>query len=248
MPSISVPAALIGGAAISGGASLLGANAQAQAAQQSAADQMAMFQQTQQNLKPFIQGGGTTFTNLLAQLGIGPGGTGTGTLNAPFDPSKLEQTPGFQFQLNQGNRGVLNASSATGGTRGGNTLKALSSYNQGAASTEYQQGFEDYLQQQLQNYNMQANLAGIGENAGANLGNTSATVGSNVGNAIVGAGNATSAGIVGAGNAASGLGSNYLLYSMLQNGGGNPYSNSGIADFNASQAAYTLPPGTSPFG
>jgi hypothetical protein len=245
MPSISVPAALIGG-----GASLLGANAQAQAAQQSAADQMAMFQQTQKNLQPFIQGGGTTYTNLLAQLGIGPGGTGTGTLNAPFDASKLAQTPGYQFALGQGQEGLLNASSATGGTRGGNTLKALTSYGQGAASTTYQQQFQDYLQQQLQNYNMQANLAGIGENAAAYLGNTSATVGSNVGNAIVGAGNATSAGIVGAGNAASGLGSNYLLYSMLQNGGGNPYANSGIGDFNASQAAYTLPEGLSlsPFG
>src|ERR1700739_2765070 len=163
MPSISVPAALIGGAAISGGASLLGANAQAQGAEAAAQVQQNMFNQTQANLKPYMGAGSTSLNYLMNLLGLGPQGS------AGIGPA-VAATPGYQFQFGQGQQALLNGTSATGGTRGGNTLKALTSFGQGEAQTGYQNLIGDY-----------GSVASLGENAAANLGNTSAQVGANLG-------------------------------------------------------------------
>jgi hypothetical protein len=151
-------------------------------------------------------------------------GLGYGSLTAPFNPANLAQTPGYQFELQQGNQALLDNQSALGGVAGGNTLKALSQFNQGLASTTYQQQLQDYMSQQQQQFSMLDTLAGSGQNAAANLGALGAQTGQSIGNNIVGAGNSTAAGQVGAANALTGgisnLSSNYLLASLLSGGGG----------------------------
>lgn len=57
----------------------------------------------------------------------------------------FEGDPGYQFRLRQGQQAIENAASARGGRHGGDTLKALSEYNQNFASNE----FNNYANRQI---------------------------------------------------------------------------------------------------
>lgn len=208
------------------------AGTEANAANQSTAVQQEMFDQTRQTLQPFVTSGANSLASLTGGVGT-PGAPGPLSAPAPaWNPTTagLEQTPGYQFQMSQGLQALLDAKTATGGVGGGNTLKAITSFGQGLAGNEYQQAFSNYLQQaqlqqsqQQQQFGQLYDIANLGENAAAGTGSIAAQVGSNIGNNITGAGNAAAAGQVGAANAVSGgisnLTSNYLLSSLLGNGG-----------------------------
>lgn len=231
MPSISVPliaagvgaAGSIGGALIGGNAAESAASTQANAANKAAKLQEQQFNTTTQNLAPFLQGGQNTLATLLAQLGIGKNGTLTpgAPLTTPFSAATYQQSPGYQFQLNQGVNAVQNAASATGGINSGNTLKALTQYGQGLANQDYYQAQSVYQGQQNQLFNYLQTIAGSGQNAGAQLGALGSNAASNAGNYITQAGNASAAGTIGAANALTGgingVSQNALLAALLSN-------------------------------
>lgn len=180
-------------AAISGNAANSAAQTQAAAADQSAALQNAQFAQTSANESPFLNAGQNTLQVLLDQLGIGPQNNSqlgpltaqtnpnlqplnTSSLPTPYSvqPFNFQQSPGYQFALNQGLDAVTNKASAIGGLQGGNTLKALTDYATGSASQDYQQQFADYLSQQNLGLSSQSQgfnqaLAGQGANFNQNL-------------------------------------------------------------------------------
>ncbi len=250
MPSISVPAAIIGAGAISAGTGLvsgvLGSNAskqaadtQAQAADEAAQVQMNMFNTTQANLQPYMQAGQGALAALQGGIGTGAataGGPGYGSLIAPFQPTmqQLAQTPGYQFTLQQGLQAAQNGFAAQGLGSSGSAIKGAANYAEGLASTTYQQQFQNYLTQNQQIYNMLGGVASQGENAAANLGNVGVNTGSNVGNSLMSAGAASAAGTVGSTNALtsalSGIGSTTsntgLLLALNNQGlfGGSPVS------------------------
>lgn len=143
---------------------------------------------------------------------------GPGDLSKPFDPTMLENTPGYKFTLNQGLDAIGNYASAHGGIQGGNTLKAITDYAEGLAGTTYQTQLQDYMAQQNQRFNQLDTLAGSGQNAVANLGALGANAASNAGNAIIGAGNANAAGIIGQANGVTGALSQFG--SLFGGGGG----------------------------
>lgn len=252
MPSISIPlvaagvgaAGSIAGSVIGGNAATSAAKTQADAAKQAAQIQQQEFNTTTANEAPFLAAGNNSLAALMQGLGLSPGSTGNianGSLNAPFDPSKLAQTPGYQWQLGQGEQAVTNAASATGGVGGGNTLKALTNYGQGLASTTYQQQLADYMAQQQQSFGQLQTVAGSGQNAAAQLGalgNQSATT---IGNDLTSGAAATAAGQVGSANALtggiSGLSSNFLLASLL--GGGGAGALGGLGGIGGSQTYNT---------
>lgn len=248
----TVAAAIVGaGVATAAGSVISSSNAasaagsaaseQAGSADFAAQVQQGMFAQTQNNLSPFIKAGGAAVNELGGLTGGWLSGTGDplspGQLTSQFQPTinQLEQTPGYQFTLDQGLKATQNSYAAQGLGSSGAAAKGATNYAEGLASTTYQQQFQNFQASNLQTYNMLSNLAGLGENAGANLGNTAATVGANVGADVVGAGNASAAGTIGAANAltagisgATGAGSNAALLLALQNNGlfGNPSSGS----------------------
>jgi hypothetical protein len=93
------------------------------------------------NLDPYLQAG---------QQGIGsiadmmkPGGELTKQFD--FNPTDLQNDPGYQFQLQQGNKAVTNAGAAGGSAGSGNTMKAMSQYNQGLAGTTYTNAYNRAL-------------------------------------------------------------------------------------------------------
>lgn len=244
---------LAGAGLLSSGIGALGAssaaNTEANAANSATAEQLAMFTTTKGLEQPFVGAGVNALQNLQNLTGNYPGGvgpdgtpyaagTGSGPLNTPFSPAQYQASPGYAFQMGQGEQAIDDTASARGGVAGGNTLKALTTFGQGLANSDYQQALINYMAQQNQQFGQLDTLATGGQNAAANLGSTATTVGSNVANNITGAGNASAAGTVSATNALTGgiqgLGSNYLLAQLLGQGGGG----AGGLDFNPFASAF----------
>ena len=178
-------------------AATLAAQQQAQSQQQGAAALTAQ-------LAPYNQFGASAMPNLINKLGLG--GTGGGFQYGPFsfNPSDLQNTPGYQFTLQQGQKGVNNALSSQGLLGSGAQAKALSDYTTGLAQNTYNQQLQNALGMYQTNYN--SALGQYNTNAGQlgsllNLGqNAAAGTGQAAYNTQVGAGNALAAGQVAAGN------------------------------------------------
>lgn len=173
--------------------------------------------------------------------------------NTPFVAPTAAQaaaTPGYQFQLQQGEQAIQNSAAAQGGLISGNTLQALDQYSQGLASTNYQQVYNNAIQQYQQAYNIfqgnQANtfnrlaalsgvgqtaattLGSLGQSAATNIANINATAGGQIGNSLQNAGAARASGYAGIANSLTGgigsISQYLLLQQLLGNGGGsNPY-------------------------
>lgn len=153
---------------------------------------------------------------------------------APWDPSNLAQTPGYQFTLNQGLKAVTNSNTALGLGLSGAQLKGISDYTTGDADNTYNQQYANYqtgYQQALQtyntNYNSAANnvnrLAGLvqtGQNSAAQVGTSGINSAANAGNLLTSGANAQAASTVAGANAASSaltsVGNNALLTALLK--------------------------------
>ncbi len=222
MPSISLPIALgvtaaagVGSAVIGASAAKSAAKTQAQAADTASGNTLAMFNQTKADLSPFVSAGTGAVNELTAQLP---------ELTKTFDPTmaQLEQTPGYQFSLDQGLKATQNGFAAQGLATSGAALKGGAQYAQGLASTTFQQQFQNYLAQNQQKYNMYMGQSQLGENAAAMTGQQGLTATGQAGNFLTSGAAASAAGTVGAANAITGglsnIGSIGQLYAMSNNG------------------------------
>lgn len=252
-----VATAIVGSAVIGGAVSAYSANkaasAQEDATNKAAQLQQGIFNQTQNNLAPFIGEGKTAIDQLNAQLP---------TLTTPIPPpvmdqASLEKTPGYQFDLTQGLKATQNSAAARGLGVSGAALKGASTFATGLADntqqTQFniaQQQFQDQNTNQTNAYNRLKGLIDTGENAGAGQGTIGATTGANIGSSITAGGNAAAAGYNATGAAATGAFNNiggYAAYKGLY-GGTNPTANnvnfnqaSGVSNggFNSLDAAVT---------
>lgn len=213
-------AAAVGGSAIVGaGSSLLGANkaanAQKDAATQASDTQRQMFDVTQENLYPYNVAGGHAVDLLNGRIN---------ELTSPvnMDEATLRNTPGYQFNLQQGTKAAQNSASARGLGLSGAAIKGATNYATGLADSTYQNQFQNAITNQGNAYNRLLSLAGLGENAAAGVGNAAVTTGQNIGNNLTSAGNAQGASYIaganGVTNAANSLSSGYLTNQLLQNG------------------------------
>lgn len=178
--------------------------------------------------------------------GQGPNGKPSdiyGSLLKPFDARDLSQwqDPGYKFRLEQGNLGITNSAAARGGQMGGNTLKAISDYNQGAASQEYQNSFGRYNTNQNNIYNRLSNLAGMGQASASNQATGASTFAGQIGENITGAGNALAAGRIGSANALSG-GLNNAASWFQGAGGGNIFGGGASTNRDFSQPQWSTAP------
>jgi len=261
MPSISLPAAVLGAGALSVGGSiasgLIGSNAattaageQAQAANNATNTQLGIFNQTQQNLLPYNQVGQSALSQLAQLFGLSTtGGTGTGVTPATSQlaTSALTNYPGYQFGLQQGNLAQQQSAASQGLLLSGQQLQAAQTFGQNYAM---QNAWNPYISQLSQ-------LSGLGENAGASVGNIGASTGSSVAQSQLAAGQAAASGTVGSANALtgalntgiySGLNSSLLGYGIqqnLNNIGGMPATGTG-SPTDAQSNAYALSQGINP--
>ena len=209
MPSIFIPAAVLGAGALTAGAGIYGsltaANAQENAANTAAQTQLGIFNQTQKNLAPYNTAGQSALSQLANLFGLAPGGNGTP--NAAAATSALTQFPGYQFGLQQGNLAQQQSAASQGLLLSGSQLQAAQQYGQNYAM---QNAWNPYVSQL-------SSLAGLGENAAATTGQIGANTGSSVANSQLAAGQAAASGIVGATNAGTAGIQSGLLASLLAN-------------------------------
>ena len=161
-----------------------------------AADRAADFQREQYDIskgyyQPYYETG-TAANKLLAQrLGIGGDAeaAGYGELLKPFSMADYQQDPGYQFRLQEGLKQLQGKAAARGGALSGATLKGVQGYAQNAASQEYGNAYQRYMEQQQQRYNMLSAQQGIGIRTGGSLADLSSQYGSNMANIALGKGN-----------------------------------------------------------
>ncbi len=221
-----VAASTIGGALISSDASRSAANKQSDAARAAQDTQLQMFNQTQGNLAPFLQGGQQGQNALMQYLGVGQGGSFNPNAPgvAPFTPSMLTQDPSYQWRLGQGENALMSQRAALGGLDSGATRASLLGYGQGLASTEYQNAFNRYNSNQTNVYNRLANLAGSGQNAAVQQGGFGQSTANNISGLQSAIGAYGAAGTLGQASALNqglgGVGGSFLLGSLAQQQGG----------------------------
>lgn len=272
MPAaLAIPAIISGGTSIIGG--LIGSHAAKSAAQiqQENAQKMAdmtgqavntantklgdIFGGETSQINPYLTAGAQGVNDLSSALAPG----GSLTQQFAFDPSQVANTPEYKFQLQQGQQAVQNSAAAAGGLFSGGTLKGLTQFGQGLASTSYQQAYNNALNtfQTNRNNTFQGltSLTGIGQNAvgqynaaaqnyGNQFSNNTLQGNQQIVQALTGGANAQAAGTVGSANAwQSALGgvgnaaANYYAASK------NPYGTPNIGAPGTGYIGQTVPSG-----
>lgn len=254
-------AAGLAGSAMSASASKSAADTQAQASENAAQLQNSQWQQTQQNLQPYMSLGTSSINPLIQALGYQQAGAGTDlikdpnsilqqTFSAPTE-AQAQATPGYQFTLNQGLKATQNSAAARGLATSGAALKGASAYSTGLADSTYNDVYNRALTTFNTNYSSAANnvnrlqgLVSNGQNAAATNGSLGATAAGNIGNTLTSGANASAAGTVGSANAISGglssVGSNALTYGLIQNNAAGAGSSAPAAAAGSNQFGFTV--------
>jgi hypothetical protein len=157
------------------------------------------------DIMPTIERGNLAGNRLQELMGLGTntGANGYGSLTNRFTGADLATDPGYQFGLQQGQRGLDNSASAHGGYYSGAQLKAASRYNNDYAGTKFNDAYNRYNTDQSNLFNRYSGIAGSGQQAvtqigqqGANMANINGQIGINnantVGNNLMDAANARS--------------------------------------------------------
>lgn len=231
-PIISGIGSLFGG--------LFGGGASAKAAQQ----YIKALQQAQQylggelkeglgNYSPYLSAGSQA-TGTLAQMMATPGqGLLTPWTQQFTAPTAAEaaQTPGYQFQLSQGLNALQNSAAARGGLLSGRTLADMNNYAQGAASTnyqnvfnnaltQYQNAYQSFLNNQNNAYSRLMGVSGQGLSAAGGAGNLISGIGGDIASLYAQKGAAGAAGTIGQANAYGsilpGIGNAISDYALLR--------------------------------
>lgn len=193
MDPITLAALIAAGGSIIGG--LFGSSAadKASKAQASSADkaldlQKATIAQARLDSAPWLEAGKKALGSYMGELGMG----------APGFESGFQETPGYQYQVDQAEKGAINHLGALGMKNSGAALQALTKLRSGLANQEY----GNYL-------GRISGLAGVGQNQ-VNTNNALSTNSAlNQGQLMQDAGAARASGYVGAANAWTGAASNF---------------------------------------
>lgn len=222
----SIAGNVVGGL-LQGNAASSASKQQAQALQKALAFTQGNYNTAQQNLSPFITTGQGAESQLAQLTGSNPGGNPlTAALTKQFTPADLANTPGYQFQLAQGEKATQNGLTAQGLGGSGQSTAGAINYAEGLAGTTYNQQLQNYLAQNQQTYNMLNTLAQGGQGAATNLGQLGVGAGQQVLQGETGVGNAQAAGTLGESNAltsgingiTSAINTNNLYSTLAQSG------------------------------
>ncbi len=197
----------IAGALMQGNAASNAANAVTNAANTAGATQANYFGTTQAGWQPDL----TMGQNADVSLGNLMSGTGSSQTAA------FENTPGYQYSLDQGTAAINKQDAASGDLYSSNTLAAQNKNAQGLASTNYQ----SYVQNLMQ-------MAGLGNAGAQGIGTAATATGQGVASTRLTGGIAQGNGILGQSNAFTNalgaLGNNASVQNGIQsawNGAGN---------------------------
>lgn len=240
-------AAAVASAVIGGGAAVYSSNKASDAASEAAAQQTAaqdkaiqeqktQFQQLQEILKPYVQAGKVDLTQPYIQAGPGAlqGMQGLAGLRGNAEQQaaieQIKQGAQFQELARQGEQGILQNASATGGLRGGNVQAALGQFRPALLNQLIESQYGKLAGLTSLGSTSAENLLRLGQASAAGVGAAGQQSAQNIGGLMVGQGAAQAAGTIGAANAyaqgASGIANaaqggmqNYMLMQALNKGG-----------------------------
>lgn len=236
-----VAAAVVGSAVVGGVASSMASGKQAKAAGKAADQSAEAAAQMRADLEPYNSLGQQAINPLWAAMGYNVDGSGNVSQNPnatlqqtfQFDPNNLENTPGYQFTLQQGLKGTNNALAAQGLGLSGAQAKGLSQYTTGLANQTYGDQYNRALSTFNTNYQVAANnvnnlqnLVNTGQNSAAQSGQQGVQAANSAGNYLTQGGNAAASGIMGVGNAVGQGANNYMLYNALYGNKGSGFGSS----------------------
>lgn len=221
MSWIAVGAAVVGGVASAYGSNQA-ANAQGAAADRQFALDEQRYNQARIDYSPYTEIGNQARKGLAGQLGL--------SYDKPFNPNAplsrnftladFQASPGYQFNLQQGQMAIDKSANARGNFYAPQTLQDISRFSQGLASNEFNNERNYFTGQQNNLFSRLYGLTSLGENAAAMTGNAAMQSAQLGGQALGAQGDARAAGIMGATNAFTGtLGdvtNMYLQQRMLQ--------------------------------
>jgi hypothetical protein len=190
------------GTGISAAAQAQAGSIQKDAAQQALDKQLAMNQQVGGEYNPFLAMNAPVTQGLDNLLGVGPSGP-AGML------TQLQQTPGYQFQLQQGTQQALSQLSAMGLAKSGSAIKGVTNYAEGLAGTTYQNMVSNFM-----------NAGQLGLRGTDSYASTMMSGQNSVNNLLLQRGAAEASGIVGSANVLNGGLNN--LNALNPNNGLNP--------------------------
>jgi len=194
-------------------ANIAGSNKQAKAAKEAAGLSNEQFQQIYGDLAPSRAAGEQALFALSDQLGLPRPVVANNLVTDPTtgepypttDAFNFRQTPGYQFQFNEGVKAIDRGAAARGLLKSGGRLKALERFGQGLADREY----GDYM-------NRLAAIAGLGQTATTQTGQFGAQNALAAGQAGIGAATAQANGLTGAASSFNNLAGNLILANALR--------------------------------
>jgi len=131
------------------------------------------------------------------------GGIAPGQFTSSFTPTDFLSNldPGYGFQLQQGGAAIRNQDTPGVGALSGPALKDLMTFNQGLASTGYQNAYNRWLTTNNAIFGRLSGIAGLGANVATGVGTQGVTLGTGIAQAQAAQGGAAAGGTVGAANA-----------------------------------------------
>lgn len=151
------------------------------------------------------------------RMSEGLGAQGQGYLLRNFTGDDLENEPGYQFGLAEGNKALDRRFASGGNYFSGAALKGATRYAQDYAGTKFGEGFNRDSANKTRVYNFLTGQQSIGQNAAAQTGNAGMTMASQVGANTTAMGNAQGASQIAQGNAwAGGLNNIAGMYQQNQ--------------------------------
>lgn len=162
-----------------------------------------------------------------------------GSLLKKFTGDDLENDPGYQFGLDQGNQALDRRAAAGGNYFSGQALKAAQRFGQDYAGTKFNEAFSRDNTNKSRVANFLTSVSQMGLNAATQTGMAGIQTANNQAQNTIGAGNAAAAGQVGAanawGNALGQIGNNFQQQQLLNSSNNNSrYSGNPLANWGKS--------------
>ena len=168
--------------------------------QQGLAFQENAYSQAHKDAMPWLTAGKNALAQYQGELGLSQNGAG----GTPFK-SQFKETPGYQFAVQQGERGVVNNMSALGMRGSGSALKALTEFRTGLANQTYQTYLDRLSGVSTGGQVTGAQNSANSQNAANGISSSLGGIAQSIGNA----GAATASGYVGGANAWTGALGNF---------------------------------------
>lgn len=197
----AVATAIIGSAVIGGTLASKSAgqaaDAQVRSTDAANATQLEMFNQNRADQEPWRTTGVAALGTLAGNMDTG------GDFSRDFTLADFAKDPGYDFRMQEGQRGLDASAAARGGALSGAAIKGSQRYGQDYASGEFQNAYNRFNNDRTTRFNRLSSLAGVGQTAVNQVNSDRTQTATNIGNNTIGAGNARASGYMGQGNAMS---------------------------------------------